>query len=249
MHSADPILSLDGQVRLIKEWLKICDNGECQNPTPLPCRSLSDDPLPTRLVHLKVKPSCWIDNQDTIRVVDTYDLGTTRNIDYIALSHCWGQLDEHEKPNYTFTGTQRGFLVEKLPQSFEDAVILTRKLGKEYLWVDSLCIIQSDHEDWAKESETMFRVFKNAYCTIAATSAENSRKGFLRGILTQVNSDSLPDDFERNVHNGVLNTRAWVLQERVLSRRTIHFTERQLFWDCGGGITCAADSQEGYMRK
>jgi hypothetical protein len=41
------------------------------------------------------------------------------------------------------------------------------------------------------------------------------------------------NDFKRNVDDGPLNQRAWVLQERVLSRRLIHFTNNGTYWECG----------------
>ncbi|ORY62085.1 heterokaryon incompatibility protein-domain-containing protein [Pseudomassariella vexata] len=38
--------------------------------------------------------------------------------------------------------------------------------------------------------------------------------------------------FDTEVSSGPLNTRAWTLQERYLSRRIIHFGCKQLFWEC-----------------
>lgn len=35
-----------------------------------------------------------------------------------------------------------------------------------------------------------------------------------------------------------LNSRAWVSQERQLSRRVLHFTSTQLFWECNEGTAC-----------
>ena len=35
-----------------------------------------------------------------------------------------------------------------------------------------------------------------------------------------------------------LNKRGWVLQERVLSRRIIHFTKKHTYWECGEGVRC-----------
>lgn len=107
----------------------------------------------------------------------------------------------------------------------------------------------------------MEAVFQNAYCTIAATSAEDSTKGFLiwpeeKELQYVMVPESLrgkvyictliDDDFDGDVIKGVLNTRAWVLQERALSRRTIHFTKRQTYWECGGRVRCETLT---YMKK
>jgi len=143
--------------------------------------------------------------------------------------------------------------VEDLPHTFRDAIRVTRELDKRYLWIDSLCIIQGEGGDWETESKKMEAVFKGTYCTIAATSAEDSNKGFLNRRLEEEDSQyvmvpnssqgkiyvcTLIDDFPGDVEEGFLNKRAWVLQEQALSRRTIHFTKRQTYWECGGGVRC-----------
>ncbi|KAI9857992.1 MAG: hypothetical protein M1813_007962 [Trichoglossum hirsutum] len=151
-----------------------------------------------------------------------------------------------------------------LPQTFKDAVIVTRKLGKRYLWIDSLCIIQygDNFEDWRREAKRMEAVFRGAYCTIAATFTVDSTKGLLRHPPVQqprlqcikVDSTSygpvyisaIADDFHKDVEKGVLNQRAWVLQERALSRRIIHFTATQSYWECGDGVRCETLT---YMRN
>jgi len=147
-----------------------------------------------------------------------------------------------------------------LPQTFQDAIKVTRELGQRHLWIDSLCIIQGQGGDWETEAKKMETVFRNAYCTIAATSAEDSTKGFLNRLEeSNLQYVTVPksshgkvyvcksiDDFPGDVEEGVLNKRAWVLQERALSRRTIHFTKRQTYWECGGGVRCETLT---YMRK
>jgi hypothetical protein len=40
-----------------------------------------------------------------------------------------------------------GVLFEKLCKSFQDAVIVTRAIGLQYLWIDSLCILQGYKEE------------------------------------------------------------------------------------------------------
>ncbi|KAF2026908.1 HET-domain-containing protein, partial [Setomelanomma holmii] len=176
---------------------------------------------------------------------------------YVALSHCWGQPIKKEQKTFCTTqdnigGRLEGFSVLELPKTFQDAVTVTRELGVLYLWIDSLCIIQEedDKADWDRESRRMESVFSQAYCTIAATAAADSNAGFLeRDIRTSyvyvqdssgnkfyVSNDI--DDFDEDVDKAKLNTRAWVMQEAVLSRRTIHFSANQVYWECGEGVYC-----------
>jgi len=182
--------------------------------------------------------------------------------EYIALSHCWGKKQEVGEEFRTLRGNfderRREFRMDVLPQTFRDAVTVTRELGKRYLWIDSLCIIQDDPNDWAVESKRMEDVFTNAYCTIAASSAADSTVGFLKDrqlpqYVEVPNSAhgriyicEAIDDFHHDVDEGVLAQRAWVLQERALSRRTIHFTANQLYWECGDGVRCETLT---HMRK
>jgi hypothetical protein len=135
-----------------------------------------------------------------------------------------------------------------LPQTFLDAVIITRKLGVKYLWIDSLCILQKfedgdseSKEDWNTESKLMEQVFSSAYFTIAASCADHRFHGFLkprtpRQFITM--TAEVINNFDRDVEQGELNKRGWVLQERALSRRTIHFTQTQTYWECGEGVWC-----------
>jgi hypothetical protein len=66
-----------------------------------------------------------------------------------------------------------------LPKTFHDAVVTTRALGVQYLWIDSLCIIQDSSEDWSDQAPRMASIYGNAYVVIAADAATNSSEGFL----------------------------------------------------------------------
>lgn len=165
---------------------------------------------------------------------------------YAALSHCWGP-----EPDFLVTNSDnlqdhmKSISLDDLPQNFKDAVEVATRLGLQYLWIDSLCIVQDDDNDWRKQSAKMKDVFENAFLTIAATAASCSREGFLTTKLTtkhatghllaageidyhaRLNSMDL-----RSLYESPLYKRAWVLQEMVLSRRTVHFAKDQLYWSC-----------------
>lgn len=144
-------------------------------------------------------------------------------------------------------------LYSSMPKNFQDAVAVTRHLGIEYIWIDSLCIIQDSAKDWQREAATMDQVYKHAYVTLAATSTKTSHDGFLeRSLGREVripfksSKDVSPDGFfylqpalgdpscgfEVNVQCSAWNTRGWTLQERYLSRRLIHFCRDQAYFEC-----------------
>jgi Heterokaryon incompatibility protein (HET) len=220
---------------LLNEWLRICDEEHCHT------KSFSAE-LPTRVIDVSHYGS-----QDELRlfITESGERGT-----YITLSHCWGSSQPFCTEKSTLEARRKRIEFANLPKTFQDAVVVTRGLGVQYLWIDSLCIIQDDMDDWRRESARMEGIYSSAYCTIAATSATNCSEGFLhRSIMKHIKlrdaSGLTPlyvcktsEDFDQDVENGVLNRRAWVLQERALSRRTLHFTAAQTYWECGSGIQC-----------
>jgi hypothetical protein len=70
-----------------------------------------------------------------------------------------------------------GIPLQDLPQTFRDAVDITRRLGISYIWIDSLCIIQDSTEDWNNEASQMCEVYQHAICNVAATGAFDSTEG------------------------------------------------------------------------
>ncbi|BCR82821.1 uncharacterized protein ACHE_10223S [Aspergillus chevalieri] len=89
---------------------------------------------------------------------------------YVTLSHCWGGITS-EPPSLT-TATYDEYLqritVADLPQAFQDAIQLTRKLGIRYFWTESLCIIQDCPKDWLDQAGVMGEVYQGSYLNIAA---------------------------------------------------------------------------------
>ena len=92
---------------------------------------------------------------------------------YICLSHCWGSklplrttldnLDKH----------QQNIPWDTFPVVYKETILISRRLGVHYVWIDSLCIVQDSKSDWAHESRSMCGVYANAYLTIAATASAN----------------------------------------------------------------------------
>jgi hypothetical protein len=101
---------------------------------------------------------------------------------YLALSHCWGPSVSGERlitTKATLGSRLESIPLSKIPSNFFDAMIITRKLGYRYLWIDSLCIIQDSREDWETESANMGNIYTNASLTLAAAAAKDSDGGML----------------------------------------------------------------------
>lgn len=225
-------------IKLLIEWIRSCNETH-------KCLPRTDANLPTRVIDVGGK-----DSPNVRLFCDTQG----RPGKYLALSHRWGSPAQNKKfctEKENLKKHEEGINIADLPKTFRDAIHVTQNLGVQYLWIDSLCIIQNDEKDWESESKLMEQVFGSAYATIAASCASGTDDGFLkarieRRCVTMTNNASgskfylcnAIDDFHNDVDQGELNKRGWVLQERALSRRTIYFTEKQTYWECGEGVRC-----------
>lgn len=188
---------------------------------------------------------------------------------YTALSHCWGSPEEAKKmPKTTLDNLAHhhrdGMPISHLTRTFQDSIRLTVRLGLEYIWIDSLCIIQEDAADWAIESVTMASVYGGADLVIAATCGKDGNDGLypprnpLQRIKFSVSeSDSVrmsvqiykPGDWNHQTwqfgnwnpssdRDLPLHKRAWTFQERLLAKRIVHFSPLEMVWECWTSSSC-----------
>lgn len=148
---------------------------------------------------------------------------------------------------------QIGLEEDQLVKTYQEAFQLTRELGFQYIWIDALCIIQGNKDDWEHESQKMGEVYGNAALTIVAARADDSRNGFLQNNFRPV-ADPYPFAYGRLDHSGneitglhvgldrewfeetmkpdPVRTRGWCLQEAELSRRQLVFGSSGVSFQC-----------------
>ncbi|KAF2096686.1 HET-domain-containing protein, partial [Rhizodiscina lignyota] len=193
---------------------------------------------------------------------------------YVALSHCWGTQQIITTRTENIEDHKKAIDFQQLSKTFQDAVTVTRKLGQRFLWIDSLCIIQNSAEDWAKESSYMGDIYLTATFTISAAGAVAGAIGcfmprtppLMDPITIQYLSSNLQlesihiglprGSLHSGLDDGPLQSRAWCLQERVLSRRNIHFCQNHIVWECqmtsiaeNGEHLDGASGMEAYQLK
>jgi hypothetical protein len=57
----------------------------------------------------------------------------------------------------------------------------------------------------------------------------------------------IPEDlFHTNIGYSPLDSRAWTCQERLLSRRVLHFAEQQVFWECTEQTLACESAPDGF---
>jgi hypothetical protein len=206
--------------------------------------------LPTRLLEVGNDPL-----NPTIRLVLGQSLSRD-NCRYATLSHCWGDDLPTRLLQHNLASFFLGIPWDILPLTFQEAALTIQRLKIKYLWIDALCIIQDSHQDWANEAATMRDVYLNSYLNISADDAKNPRGGLFRdrnpyleqSLLIPLNDSSKTasvyccyiDRWYFDVESAPLKDRAWVVQERFLSPRVVHFSSRQVHWECGQLLTSEA---------
>lgn len=232
---------------IIRHWLKDCDNRHIDPPTV--CRNQTSMSRPTRLLDVGHAADDLVYLREAARLPADCE-------DWIALSHPWGER-KYCTTRLNIETHLQGIAFGDLPSTFVDAIKVTRALGKRYLWIDSLCIIQGKYGDFADEAKCMEDVYSGAYCVIAASAATDHFSGFLKarnrrdyvGLPPQTEGQSSLyicqniDDFKGHVLDSALNRRGWVLQEHALARRTLFFTEHQTYFECGCGVRCETSTK------
>ena len=243
----------ENQFEIINHWLANCDQNHSHTtckPSPhiMSFSSTSNSTtkhLPTRVIDVGQTGS------DTVHLVETDPTDTG---DWVALSHQWGPDPKtHFRTTiHTLDQHKRGIPFASLPSTFQDAITVTRALpGCRYLWIDSICVVQGEGGDFNKEAKRMEQVYSGAYCVLASSRAKHQQDGFLKGLdrrdcvaLVGRGTDApfyiceKIDDFDGHVLRGALNLRGWVLQEHALARRTVFFTDKQMYFECGDGVSC-----------
>lgn len=213
----------DSAESIAKYWLEDClaNHQRCTNDV---------FPLPTRVLDVLSRPEPFL------------VIPGGKRASYATLSYSVGQFDLLKTTKETIDEYKRCIPIAKLPQTVRYAVELTRVLGLQYLWVDSLCIDQSSLSDWEIELSTMADIYRNSTITIAATASANAGSGCrpVRNKLQLATCCPTPGitiipDYGRDkwiFQKGALEMRAWTFQEVQLSRRVLRCGGEELVWQC-----------------
>lgn len=231
---------------IMKLWLNDCMHG----PNHKDCQVQARTKPPTRLVEVGTE------SEPLLRLVEI-DRFHDFNDRYVALSFPWGNASffctyrvDPSGMGHDYEAFKQRIPEDKLPQTLKDAVICTRRLGMRYIFIDSICILQGPDGDFIDEAKKLEDIFGGAALVIAATRTQHQHSGLFssrprRPYVTFRRGDEKPfyvceaiDDFSKDVIKSAFNARGWVLQERALARRIIHFAERQTYFECGNGVRC-----------
>ncbi|KAH8801433.1 heterokaryon incompatibility protein-domain-containing protein [Xylogone sp. PMI_703] len=250
-------------LRWVQRWMDICktDHG-------IACESadISSKHTLKKIRFVDVEQMCIVTLEDSY----------LSDQQYIALSYVWGgeQKLKLERKNKDDMAKPNVLATKHLPQTIEDAVLLTKSLKFRYLWIDALCIIQDDDGDKGTQVGAMSQIYGFASLTIMAAAASSVEGGLpglrpgsrsLRqeevvvipgnkngtnghandGLSLMTTLQPLLNPNEHHLERTPWNSRGWTMQERVLSRRVLVFMPEQVYWVCRETTFC----EESYFEN
>ena len=148
-------------IQLVRNWVSTCSKKH-------KCK-VEESPLPTRVID--VGPS--EDSRDPKLYVSKGESGH-----WVSLSHCWGKAPMFKTTQAKLSAMCQSIPLKSLPKTFQDTVLLARRICIRYVWIDSICIIQDSPTDWEAESAKMADIYKNAFLTVTAAAAKDGQEGF-----------------------------------------------------------------------
>ncbi|KAF2756506.1 HET-domain-containing protein [Pseudovirgaria hyperparasitica] len=233
----------DTNLNMVRSWLRYCNAGHTL------CASPSCAILPTRLVEI-----------DTVGTSCRLKLMNEPGDQYVALSYTWGTFQPPLRLTMQSLDAFRNNIPFALmPRAFQDVLRFVQALGFRHVWIDSLCIIQDNEEDWSSEVSKMMEIYQNAALTISLSGSRTPHQNIrseleIRNAITMsytslfnsqvpghyllspspsVNTFQGPSlQFFHDVDPSYWNTRGWTFHEKLLSRRTLYFGTRKMYFTC-----------------
>ena len=145
-------------------------------------------------------------------------------------------------------------------EKFEGGYLLYQDF---FAWSDAQVEILTVLQDIAKESLEMKDIYSNAFFTIKADSAESANCSFLEmprrnlrePVTIEVERDHLTSPIFARLVDGHKETfatdaRGWILQEALLSKRLLSFTDDEVIFTClENAVNEGGDHTKGVIRR
>lgn len=185
---------------------------------------------------------------------------------YIVLSHRWTPETESSRTTqHNYSSRMQDLDISRLPVLFRYAIALARRLGIQYIWIDSICILQDDTADVRRELLNMAQYYQHALFTLTAELKSASgdetlsiprpfnrlarlpyreagkQKGYFYIFKQKKRTKT---QYLTEVDQSELLSRGWVFQEWFLSARIIHLTPSNTFLECRTQAPCTIGNQD-----
>ncbi|KAH7348015.1 heterokaryon incompatibility protein-domain-containing protein, partial [Pyrenochaeta sp. MPI-SDFR-AT-0127] len=217
---------------MARNWVRDCNQN---HEACCPRRTQEETPLPSRVVDV----GDGLDQPP--RILES----NGRSGAFAALSYCWGSHPSLRTTQMSLKSHLSQLPLQNLSATVRQAIEVTRGLGLRYIWIDALCIVQDDPDDWAREAAQMLQVYSNASVTISASTSSEASEGLFRS-RDESNNFLLLSPVRLSLHvprDLPVDKRGWILQEQEMSTRLLHFGKGVLHWACLTSSGSEADPQ------
>jgi hypothetical protein len=224
----------------VRDWLQRCEDE--RHGYHKICSLSERAYVPTRLIKITGPP-----DQLQLRIICGDDMGEHDMSKYVALSYCWGGDQTNKLTQENHGLYKKNIAWEILPKTIQDAAKTAQALGFQYIWIDSMCIVQDSKEDKDAEISQMAKVYAHATLTIVNQRGDRVTEGFLHPRTLPSGTSSIQyrtkngqtqcltlsfDDASDREESLAVNTRGWTLQEYLLSRRRLVIGTWSTEWLC-----------------
>ncbi|KAM0243964.1 hypothetical protein ACHAP5_006727 [Fusarium lateritium] len=227
---------------MLKNWVNICEKHHSiclygEKPINIPRFRLID-----------IKRKCVV------------QVGENERPPFATLSYVWGIRPFLRLVKANVKELEEEGCLERLelPPTIEDAITVCEKLQIDYLWIDSLCIIQDDESVMLDVVDKMDSVYREGILTLIAAPGADAYSGipgvrpgsrFLEQHSLELRGMQLIDSVDEHQFSLYSNSkepdwidgtpwsrRAWTFQEALVSRRSLFFTSEQVYFSCREGL-------------
>ncbi|KAI0798933.1 heterokaryon incompatibility protein-domain-containing protein [Xylaria sp. FL0064] len=269
-HVVGPSCFTERHVSLATAWLENCDlNHPACHSTLFDTQTIdvANTALPSRCIEIRDLGAMNSEGASSSSRMTESELWDWRLSEtsgqtgkYMILSHRWNEAAEACKTTSSNYSCQLEDIRYESPGMglsplFLDVCRTAYRFHIRYVWIDSICIVQDDPDDWKRESAKMADYYQQAWLTICATMTAPHG-----GLITRVEAEDLPrvsrlpyrnkgglqegyfyvqcchTDLREAYTFGVtlseLLDRGWVHQEWTLSRRILTFSRLGIFLEC-----------------
>ena len=226
-------------IKLIQNWLDMCERShdKCSKSNGT---GVQDFPHSIRVID--VNKRCVVEIPAICK--------------YVALSYVWGNPDKGQitlQKETTSRLHSPGGLSDSwtdIPSTIADAMKLCWMIGRDYLWVDAICIQQDDKDDKDRQIQQMDKVYaladftivpalkgpRSQYCDswsgLPGVSKPRIGEPKIEKIRNQQLGSLTMGKFLDEIADTFWSQRAWTMQEMYLSGRVIYFAEPQMYFQC-----------------
>jgi Heterokaryon incompatibility protein (HET) len=206
------------------------------------CPKQVESRLPRRILHLAENGS------DSLHVTLQETNGATGK--YACLIHRPGSVKTCKATQSNYIDLLSGIPWSSIPATFQDAMMFCYTLGINYIWIDSLCIVDDDDANSYKHQTLQIpTIYNNSYITLAASAALNDDSGCFWDLFGPGVSEFKTDLGSFSVRKAVTHSQSkWESISRDMSPtlskaalpspRLIHFSQNELVWECKEVGTC-----------